>query len=350
MVGWFGSALLLVSSVFAVEKTILLPNYPYPNPLPFLMVFAAQEGVNVKAWEFPPVGRKAAAGDELTFLVSLRDGKAMKQWILAAKMAELTDEERQLPPLEPFHRYISTGAEVKFEGRRAAIEMVLLGPMKQGQAKDPTFRPDVKRRRLLVNAEFLELGFKQASVAELALLAANAKRPPEKQFGSAMGEKPFPPEVVAAGRARAAEVGITPENERAFYSSIAALSEFFHLMVKTPGLQDILKEVIDVSWWSLLTNGGTTNLRLTLLNQNILKLSDFRPGLPQYAFPFATYVNGKPALAVVMSVTEPQSPFATTAGVLGLQAGRPYDDGPQLTVRLIGTRYVHDASTTAGGK
>src|SRR5688572_12590356 len=120
-VGWFAGALLLFSSLAAAGKPIVLPGEPFPNPFPFLLIFAEQEGVNVKAWEFPTAKRKAGAGDELTFLVSLRDGKVEKQWVLAAKTAELTEEEKQLPPLEPFHRHLSTGIEVKFESRRAAI-------------------------------------------------------------------------------------------------------------------------------------------------------------------------------------------------------------------------------------
>ena len=43
-------------------------------------------------------------------------------------------------------------------------------------------------------------------------------------------------------------------------------------------------------------------------------------------------------MACVLVVSEPWGPFAVTGGVVAIQAGRPYDDEPQLTVRLIASR------------
>jgi hypothetical protein len=323
----------------ADKKTITLPRFAYPEPLPALLAAAGREKLNILAREWPPERRKAAAGDELTFLVSLRDGKELRQWVLAAKTVELTEQEARMPAPKAYHRYSATGTELKFEGRRTGIEMVLVGPMVPGQGEDSVFKPEVKRRRMLVNADYLELGFDAACAASLAMRVENDKRAPADRFKTKIGDKPFPPEVTKVERALADEVGFTPERERAFFGSMPALLEFFDLIMKTPGLQDILKEVIDVSWWSLMTSGGKTQVRLEYIQSYIQKLADLRPDLPQYAFPLVVRVNNQPAMAVMLIVTQPKAPFGTTAGVVGIHAGRPYDDERQLTVRLIGSRY-----------
>lgn len=340
----------LTGPMIGAEKKVTLPRFTYPDALPALMAAATREKVNVLAREFPPEPRKAMAGDELTFVVSLKDGDRLKQWVLAAKTAELSEADQQLPPLKPYVRYTSTGTELKFEGRRAAIEMTLIGPMSPGQGEDTVFKPETKRRRLLVNADYLELGFRGAADHVLALREINAKRPREERFETRMGNRPFPPEEVKANQARAAELGLSAADERAFYGSVPALLEFFNLIMKTPGLRDILKEVIDVSWWSLLTNGGKTHVRLEYVSQRIQKLDNVRPDLPQYAFPVLVMVNEKPAMAVVLVVTEPRAPFATTAGVIAIHAGRPYDNQPQLTVRLVGSRYAGGTTAMAASR
>jgi hypothetical protein len=334
-----GLALLAVTAGAAEKKTVNLPRFLYPEALPALLAAGSKEKLNVLARELPPERRKAAAGDELTFLVSLREGKELRQWLLAAKTVDLTEKEAGMPAPKSYHRYSATGTELKFEGRRAAIELVLVGPMTPGQGEDSVFRPEVKRRRLLVNADYLELGFDAACEASLALGAENEKRAPADRVKTRVAEKPFPPEVTKVERARADEVGFTPERERAFYGSMPALLEFFNLITKTPGLQDILKEVIDISWWSLLTNSGKTQVRLDYASRFIQKLENIRPDLPQYTFPLVVVVNKEPAMAVTLVVTQPKAPFATTAGVVGIQAGRPYDNERQLTVRIIASRY-----------
>lgn len=339
---WAGRALVLTmltgSSLAAEIKPITLPRFPYPEPLPALVAAAVREGITINAHEWSAGPRPPATGDSVTFLVSLREGRELKQWVLVAEMADLNEQEAKLPPLAGYHRHSATGTEVKFAGRRAAIKLALLGPVTQVQADRGPVSPEVKRRRLLVNAEYLGLGLNSACEAILALRVENAKRAPGDRFDTKLGRKPFPLEVTKANRALADEVGFTLERERGFFGSVPALMEFLNLIVKTPGLQDILKEVMDVSWWSLLASAGKTNIRLQYLPANVEKLDSFGGGLAQHAFPFALMLNEKPAMACVLVVTDPVAPVGTTAGVIGIQAGRPYAPEPQLTVRLVGSR------------
>lgn len=321
------------------EKAVQLPRFAYPDPFPTLLAAAGKAGVPVDAKQRPSVRRPAQAGDALTFLVSLRDGDDLKQWVLFAQTADLTDKEAALPPLKGFHAYTSTGTEIDLGGHRAAIEMTLVGPVTNRQVQQGSVNPEIKRRRLLVNADYLGLGFDGACESMLAIRAAAATQPAgAAKFKPLLASKPYPEAVVSRDRTLALAMGFTPERERAFHGSVPVLLEFLNLVVKTPGLQDILREVIDVSWWSLLANGGKTKPHIRVIGAGVQTLVQAGPqNFPQYAFPFVLELNQKPAMSSILVVAPPIAPLATTGGVVGIQAGRPYDANPQLTVRLIGT-------------
>lgn len=327
-------------AVSAAEgKPVSLPAFAYPEAFPALLRAAGQAGVAIDTKDRPAAARAPQAGDALTFLVSLRDGDALKQWVLVAETADLTAKEAQLPTLKGFHVHTSTGNEVNLGGRRAAIEMTLIGPVTQRDAAADAVKPEVKRRRLLLNADYLSIGFDAGSEAIIGLRTEGARQAIAAGFSTKMGPKPFPAEVVKKNRALALQAGFTPERERAFWGSVPALLEFINLVVKTPGLQDILKEVIDISWWSILSGGGKAKPHVQMIGHMVTRLDPGpRSSLQQYTFPFVLLVNDKPAMASLLIVTEPRAPLGTTAGVIGIQAGRPYDKNPQLTVRLIATR------------
>lgn len=342
--GWLVLVALAGAARAADSRPVQLPGFAYPEALPAVLAAAKRAGVAVDTRERPPGDRTVLAGDAVTFLVSLRKGDDLQQWVLAAETAELTEKEAALPPLKGFHAFASTGTELTFGGRRAAIEMTLIGPVTPPVAGNTGAAPDVKRRRLVVNADYLELGFDAACEAALALRAENAGRVAAARFEPKIGSKPFSPEVAKANRELAAEVGFTPERERAFYGSVPALLEFIKLVVKTPGLQDILKNVVEASWWSVLSSGGKAKPRVHFVSPRIEKLAmDGKSNLQQYVFPFVLLLNEKPAMSCLLIVTGPRAPFGTTAGVIGMQVGRPYDNDPQLTVRLIATRIASTA-------
>lgn len=335
----------LALPVRAENKAVMLPAFAYPDALPALLAAAGKAGVAVDTKQRPANRRESQAGDALTFLVSLRDGETLKQWILVAETADLTEKEAQLPPLKGFHAFSSTGLEVNLGGRRTAIAMTLIGPVTKRQADQGAVNPEVKRRRLLVNADYLRLGFDAACESALVLRAAGAESPGgAARFQPRLATKPFPEETAKANAPLALQVGFTPERERAYYGMVPVLLEFVNLIVKTPGLQDILKEVIDVSWWSVLSSGGKAKPHIQVIGRLVQKFDlGAETTLQQYGFPFVLEVNDKPAMASILIVCEPWAPMATTGGVIGIQAGRPFDKEPQLTVRLIATRCLDAA-------
>ncbi|HWA25863.1 MAG TPA: hypothetical protein VG734_09390 [Lacunisphaera sp.] len=331
-----GAALLAGPVRAADEKTVTLPKFAYPEALPALLAAAGKFGVPVDIKQRPAARQAAQAGDTLTFLVSLRDGEKLKQWVLVAETADLTAKEEAMPPLKGFHAYTSTGQEVNLSGRRAAIEMTLIGPVTREEADRGEVKPEVKRRRLLVKADYLSLGFDAGSEAGISLRSEESRKAIAAGFSTKVGSKPFTAEVAQKNQSLAQQIGFTPERERAYWGSVPVLLEFVNIVVKTPGLQDILKEVIDVSWWSILSSGGKPKLHIQVVGRYVQKLNDDGSNRPeQYLFPFVLEVNDKPAMASCLIVTKPTAPLATTGGVIGIQAGRPYADHPQLTIRLI---------------
>jgi hypothetical protein len=320
------------------KKTVLLPQFAYPDALPALLTAAGKAGAPIDTKQRPAEHRAAKAGDAMTFLVSLRDGDNLKQWVLVAETADLTEKEAAMPPLKGFHVFTSTGQEVNLGGRRAAIEMTLIGPVTKREADRGEVKPEVKRRRLLVKADYLSLGFDAGSEAVIGLRSEESRQAITAGFATRMGSKPFPVDVVQKNQALAQQIGFTPEREQAYWGSVPVLLEFVNIVVKTPGLQDILKEVLDVSWWSILSSGGKAKPHIRVIGRHVRKLNEGGPSIvEQYMFPFVLEVNDKPAMASFLIVTKPKAPLATTGGVIGIQAGRPYDNNPQLTIRLIAT-------------
>ncbi len=341
----------LAGAVRADDKKVMLPAFDYPQPFPSLLAAAGRAGAPIDVKQRPPERRGARAGDAMTFLVALRDGDDLKEWVLVAETADLTEKEAQLPPLKGFHAHTSTGNEVNLGGRRAAIEMTLIGPVTRREADKGEVKPEVKRRRLLVNADYLAIGFDAGCEAILSLRTQAARQAIAAGFATKMAAKPFPPEGVKANQALALQAGFTPEQERGYWSSVPVLLEFVSLVVKTPGLQDILQEVIDVSWWSILSSGGKTKPHVQMIGRRVLEIP-LTPDstVQQYVLPFVLQLNEKPAMACQLIVTTPDAPFGATGGVIGMQVGRPYDKNPQLTVRILATRCRDAAPAAAVGR
>ena len=334
--------LLWTAGLHAGETpAVIMPAFEYPAALPELLLAANQAGLPVERLELPPERRPTVAGDSVTALISLRNGVDLQQWLLVVVAADLSEKESHLPLLEEYHAFSSIGSELRFGGRRAAIELHLIGPMRRNPTGAATPIPEVQHRRILVNAEYLEFGFDAACEAILCMRQENASGDVRRKLDYQRGKKPFPADVIQINQELATRIGLTTARERALVGAGLALPEFLKLIVRTPGLQDILQNVIEVSWWSVLTSGGETKLKFKHLSPYVRKLEQLPSdkGIQQYLFPFLLMLNDKPVMSCLLIVIEPLAPYAVTGGVLGIQAGRPYAKEPQLTVRLIAKRF-----------
>ena len=321
----------------AETKTVLVPAYEFPEPLPALLTTAQAEGLATERIDVLPLRRPAIAGDAVTFLISLRRGKELHQWVLGMVAADLNDKELRLPALKEFHAFSSTGTELIFPGRRTAIELRLVGPQRAGAPAGEL--PKLQSHRLLVNADYLEFGFDAACEALIRRREEAAGQAAGPKLDYQMGSKPFPAATMQANRVIAARVGLDADRERAVVGATLALPEFLNLILHTPGLQDIVREVVDVSWWSVLS-GGKTKPKLRFLSPLITRAQSANAGEggSKFTLPFGVEIGGKPAMVCVLLVVAPEAPLTVTGGVIALQAGRPFDREPQLTVRAIATR------------
>jgi hypothetical protein len=219
----------------------------------------------------------------------------------------------------------------------------VLGPYhKVADFRDPAQRKAALKdgkdvsARLTVNADFLRLGFDRACESVLLVRQALKGQP---EFKWDISAKPFPPDVVARERARGEPLGLTSERQRAFAGTIPALQEFWRLASRTPGLQDIVKDVADLPWWAIIRSGGEvkTKLKPKFAAVGTIKLADL-PNYPMgYTFPFDVEINGEVALSCSVLAISPRPPMLAAAGILAIAAQAPGGQGPHLMVQISAT-------------
>ena len=322
-----------------------VPEFEFPAPLPAVTAAAAQYGVALAGID--PVVEGAGGlkpGDQVTALVSLFNGNDLAQWVVEVSDVELNDQEKQQPPLRTFTFYTNTGTEIFLSATRAVLAVRVLGPFERTSGeRDGVRKATVQRARVMVNTDFLSLGLDRACELVLAVNAAKQKDPTLASINWSLRSKPFPAAETEAASKAATALGLTPERERALAGANPALLEFFHLIGKTPGLQDILKGVIDVPWWTVIKQGGKTPIALTpqfRLTEELLAGAPLLLGNRGHGFtvPFVLFIGGKSALVGKLVVVNPQRPLLASAGILGVAACAPNGEGPQVMLQVVSAR------------
>ena len=293
-----------------------------------------------------PVGREGLRpGDSVTALVTLTDGKELKQWLI--EVTAVVPNEKEKKAMTRLTRlFTSSGYEFNFGSGRAALEIRMFGPLREGDTgRKAATAPEVERRRIVTGSDFLALGLERMPALILRKRAAEAANPSLSEGIFNIGSQPFPRAVADANRKLMEAHGIAEADERAAAGCDLALTGFFQITRGTPGLQDVLKSVIDVPWWSILRSGGKEpeteiNMAPTISSVRQLDPAGWEPGASAkvYALPFQLDLNGKPALLCQLAVVPPQPPLLVSAGIIGLAAGRPDGKGPVLTLQVIASR------------
>lgn len=340
------SLFLLGSAAVVSAAPPTLPAFTFHEVQPGTRAAAEAGAVSLAPLAIAETPRGLAVGDGLTALVTWVEGKAVKQWLVQVSATELNEKESKLPPARGMRLFSSTGHEFRFAGSRAALAMRVLGPFEQGRAPSREAR-DGKRVRVLTQSEYLGLGLDRSCQVILRLQAARSQATkeggaPAEQQSLGVGSQPFPPDVVAAAQKRAAIHGLTVEDERALTGSLPALLEFFGIVSRTPGLQDILMSVIDVPWWSILKSGGKVpDIGIEFVSAAVRKMEPgpwLLPDLTPYALPFVINLNKKPALVCHLAVVTPRAPLVAAAGIVGVAAGRPDGKGPRLMIQVVASQ------------
>lgn len=330
----------------------------YMPPLPAVVAFAAAQKIPLDQLELSNPGTtEARRGDCVTALVTLYEGEHYRQWIIQLTTVKLTAAEQRdiekAKSRDELTMFSSVGNTLRINSVPYALEARTIGPFYGDQSATPSKspKPAEMHARMLVSGGLLGLGLDRFCVGVQRL--RQAAQPPGDavhQLEWKTGMKPFPADVVAKNQPLAAAAGITPEDERSIFAGPMALLTFFNVAQKTPGLREILLELLNRSSlaWSILTHGGQLKPDFKPDGAALGSPVDsaaWDPNLPPaYRCPVLISLNEKPALAMELIVTAPRPPLLNCAGILGITVEPTGDKTKHLTIRVLAARRA-EAST-----
>ncbi len=311
------------------------PSFQFVPPLVGLSRKARELGIAIDGLGNSNSSLGLQIGDNAAALVSKVEQGRLQQWLVFLAATDLSTAEKKAKP-KPLSVYTSTGHELLFERSRAGMAIRTVGPFAEGPDQKP---PGDVWSGAIVTPQYLALGFETSRRAAIKLFS--------RDINLSTGSHPFPKEQADTERSRAEAAGFRLEDERAFTGAGLALGEFINIVRHTPGLREILFQMLDLSW--------TAFLREPPIGIEIMPTFEFVPpelwGLPSDAtgceFSFKLSLDGKPKLLCRMAVTAPRRPFQTTAGIVGLAVARVDGTGPHLMVRLLA---AHEAPEPAAKK
>lgn len=262
--------------------------------------------------------------DKVTALVTVVDDERIQQWLVLFVNTELKPSERD--PGKPMHVFSSSGRDLIFERLPTGVAVRALGPFQQSH-KDSGI--DDKWSGAILDGRSLTLGFD--SVAAMLVKASAA---PDGGFG--FRATPFPANETIENRKRLEAAGIGVDDERAFVGGAGALAEFFRIAAQTPGVRDVLRELLDLSWKDYMRNPNI-NIDLSgVVGDASSAWWGLPPTMPCRTLTFRILLNGVPRIVCRVAATRPVRPLQTVAGIVGVAAGRVDGSGPHVMVRLLG--------------
>ncbi len=284
-----------------------------------LVAYAAAHGLPLSGIDETPRGTAGAPGDSVTALITLREGQALRQWLVRLELAPPTDKERKANSV-PESAVTVNGHDYHFSGGDPlALDIRVAGPFVPGK-KPPT---EEKTARTLVPPNFLALGLDEACGVLVAVL------PPPGKTGatpSSPAAAPASPPVLSA------------RQERVVGGMFPALITFFNAAQTTPGIREIMWNVLELpSAWSLVKHGGKIVPNFTFGN-NISALAPAAWAMPDrrlFYLALDLALNEQPALRVSFVVTSPAPPLLNTAGIVGLVAQSPTKKDKRMDLQII---------------
>jgi hypothetical protein len=133
------------------------------------------------------------------------------------------------------------------------------------------------------------------------------------------------------------------------YGGFATLTAFLRIIKNNELLSSVLWRVIDrPSIFSILFHGGVTlSLNAQLTAATPLPDADLTgelSKLPGYRTTLRLEANGSPVLNAIMWVTEPQSPYRLSGGIIVLEGFRPSDARVRFRMELLAARRTEPGS------
>jgi hypothetical protein len=211
-------------------------------------------------------------------------------------------------------------------GQSLALDIRTAGPFAAGTKPSS----DERRARAFISPDFLGIGLDETCRAKIKLHGMNSAESPSLATGSAAAP--------VASSASPKPVTLSEEQERAILGCMPALGAFLQGIQNTPGLSEILSEMIErPSLWSIVRNGGRVEMTMTLGNDSagLASLGWAPPTAVVYRLSPAFSLNKKPMLNCSLYVVAPRPPVLTTAGILGVVATSPGSKNKRLDIRVL---------------
>lgn len=321
----------------AEKPAITAPELKASIPLPEAVIASAAVDVPTKdIFLREDGGAGLRIDDTVTLVATVVDGEKIRQWIILLKVQDFKPEEKDKYYSAPWTLYTNLGGKIEFpKSPLGSLAIRVLGPYSPGKGSK-----GAKNiwSGAIINPQFLALGFNGTSTLMQRLLTLR------EPVSLAMNATPFPEERIAEGRRQNATFGITAEEERAFAGFMPAMLSFFQIASQTTGLRDIVFEMIDVPWMSLIAHGGKIDDVNFAITPPFDELAPAKWGLPATmkvgSLAMQLELFKKPALLCNMAVTLPAPPLLNCAGIVGFTACRPNGKGPRLTVNVVAARPV----------
>lgn len=330
----FGGGFIWAGEPAKDQPPVSPPELHASAVLPEAVRAAEAVHVPVEGIQLGAPGSGLQINDEVTLVATVVDEGRTRQWVILLKAQNITAEEKAKYHAAPFTLYSSIGGRSEFPASElGGLAIRILGPYSPGNgnrgAKDVW-------SGTLINPQFLSIGLAGASTLIQRLARGS-------QSGSyAINSVPFSPEKIAEGRKATAGLQITPDEERAFAGLMPAMMSFFQIASQTTGLRDIVFEMIDVSWMSLLRHGGKIEDVNFELMPPFAGLESANWGLPSTVrvntLGMRLDLFKKPALLCRFAVISPLGPMVNCAGIIGFTACRPTGKGPRLILNVVASR------------
>jgi hypothetical protein len=331
--------LLGLSTLRGENDPVVLPDFMPVTWLPSTSAVLTKAAVPTEGIVVAPAEVGIQKTDTVTLLVQAAEDKSLRQWAVVLSINDIKPEEKLLRS-NAFAIHLNTGRKVDFSPSPFEGMLIhVLGPF--SAAKGAAKAKDIWSGSL-VNPQFLGLGIDQTAALFRRLALRSLEDPNLKGGTLSISSEVFSPEQINETKKWVHPLAVTETEERAYAGFIPAMFDFFKIASQTPGVREIVFEILDVPWWSIVTHGG----RISDIHFELLGPFDELPaaawGLPPdarvYSMGLRLYLLGKPALNCRLALTVPHVPLLNCAGIVGFAAMRPNGKGPQLMIRVMAAK------------
>lgn len=328
-----------------------LPSYLESAP-PFLELRAAAKYYGIPLDGFTASGnsRGLAPGDSLTALITLHQkGNRRTQWLVYFQIIALSKGPSSKGG-KPYVAYSALGNKLEFSNSPATFRIRAIGPYEDAGSFWGQPVPKAKYAHANINRGFLGVGMDKAA-ATVYRISRYEEKTGNTNFEYWFSQKPPPVSQAIQNKKIAAQIHMTPQEERALTVWYPALWSYFNAVGETPNLESILWKVTSLpSMWSIIKHAGVTAwISVDARDIHPVSLPDWN--LPAhetiYTLPLHVSLNQQPALYATLLVADPRPPLLACGGIVGFLAQNPDDAENYMTLRIISASCGTDAAAKA---